>query len=52
MELVANEWLPEYFKPDATNDEKQKLVIVGRLTNNLFSKLIKWHEAKIMTLAG
>ena len=25
MELVANEWLPEYFKPDATNDEKQKL---------------------------
>lgn len=25
MEFVVNEWLPEYFKPDATNDEKQKL---------------------------
>jgi hypothetical protein len=25
MELVVNEWLPEYFKPDATHQEKQKL---------------------------
>ena len=25
MELVVNEWLPEYFKPNASNDEKQKL---------------------------
>lgn len=25
MEFVVNEWLPEYFKPDATNDEKRKL---------------------------
>ena len=32
--------------------ENCPLVIVGGLINNLFSKLIKWHEAKIMTLAG
>lgn len=25
MEFVVNEWLPEYFKPDATNEEKEKL---------------------------
>ena len=25
MDLVVNEWLPEYFKPNASNDEKQKL---------------------------
>jgi predicted nucleic acid-binding protein len=25
MELVVNEWLPEYFKPDATQEEKQLL---------------------------
>jgi len=25
MEFVVNEWLPEYFRPDATNDEKEKL---------------------------
>src|ERR1017187_6477398 len=25
MEFVVNEWLPEYFKPDASNDKKQKL---------------------------
>lgn len=25
MEFVVNEWLPEYFKPNASNDEKQKL---------------------------
>lgn len=25
MEFVVNEWLPEYFKPNASNDEKEKL---------------------------
>jgi len=25
MEFVVNEWLPEYFKPDATDEEKEKL---------------------------
>ncbi len=25
MELVVNEWLPEYFKPNASNGEKAKL---------------------------
>ena len=25
MEFVVNEWLPEYFKPDATIEEKRKL---------------------------
>jgi len=25
MEFVVNEWLPEYFKPDAATDEKRKL---------------------------
>ncbi len=25
MEFVVNEWLPEYFRPDATNEEKRKL---------------------------
>lgn len=25
MEFVVNEWLPEYFRPDATNEEKEKL---------------------------
>lgn len=25
MEFVVNEWLPEYFKPDASNEEKKKL---------------------------
>ena len=25
MEFVVNEWLPEYFKPDTTNEEKEKL---------------------------
>jgi hypothetical protein len=25
MELVVNEWLPEYFKPDATHQEKRNL---------------------------
>ncbi|OFY65223.1 MAG: hypothetical protein A3H98_03065 [Bacteroidetes bacterium RIFCSPLOWO2_02_FULL_36_8] len=25
MEFVVNEWLPEYFKPDASNEEKEKL---------------------------
>ena len=25
MDLVVNEWLPEYFKPDASNEEKQAL---------------------------
>ena len=25
MEFVVNEWLPEYFKPDATKEEKEKL---------------------------
>jgi hypothetical protein len=25
MEFVVNEWLPEYYKPDATHEEKQKL---------------------------
>ena len=25
MEFVVNEWLPEYFKPDASDEEKQKL---------------------------
>jgi len=25
MEFVVNEWLPEYFKPDATSEEKEKL---------------------------
>lgn len=25
MEFVVNEWLPEYFKPNASNHEKQKL---------------------------
>ena len=24
MEFVVNEWLPEYFKPDASNEEKEK----------------------------
>jgi len=25
MEFVVNEWLPEYFRPDATDEEKEKL---------------------------
>lgn len=25
MDLVVNEWLPEYFRPNASNNEKQKL---------------------------
>jgi hypothetical protein len=25
MEFVVNEWLPEYFKPNASNEEKRKL---------------------------
>ncbi|HVA97253.1 MAG TPA: hypothetical protein VNG53_00035 [Bacteroidia bacterium] len=25
MDFVVNEWLPEYFKPNASEDEKQKL---------------------------
>jgi hypothetical protein len=25
MEFVVNEWLPEYFRPNATQEEKQKL---------------------------
>ncbi len=25
MEIVVNEWLPEYYRPDATIDEKKKL---------------------------
>ncbi|MBW8051797.1 MAG: hypothetical protein FVQ77_15965 [Cytophagales bacterium] len=25
MEFAVNEWLPEYFKPDASNEEKEKL---------------------------
>jgi hypothetical protein len=27
MEFVVNEWLPEYFKPDASHEEKKKLEI-------------------------
>lgn len=54
MELVVNEWLPEYFKPNATNEEKEKLEkflnkflerndkIFVRLSSEFFRKILRY----------
>ena len=56
MELVVNEWLPEYFKPDATNEEKVKLEkflnkflerndkIFVRRTSDFFRKIYRYSK--------